>query len=522
MSTTHDTTPTTELPYQPFPTDCLPEPIRSFTEAGAAAIGCDPSYVALPLLTAIAAAIGNTRTLRLKRGWHAPSIVWAVIVGESGTGKTPPFRLVMRPLRDRQRKALELHAEAMKQYEIDLAHHEKALAKWKHDKKSTDDPPDKPDLPQATRYVVSDTTIEALCPLLLANPRGLLLARDELAGWLGSFDRYAGGKGGDSAHWLSMHGGESVVVDRKTGIPKTIYVPSAYMSIVGGVQPGILHRALGVEHREDGLAARLLLTCPPRKAKTWTESDISPESEAVIIRLFDRLYDLQPTVDDDDRPCPVVVRMTPDAKAAWVGYFNSHAKEQADLTGELAAAWSKLEEYAARLALVIHFARWAAGDADPDAVDVESMKAGIELAQWFKAEAKRVYAMLSQSDEDREQRQLVDWIRGKGGSVTVRELTRGPRDYRRTDDAEAALQELVEAGMGEWQTDTHQGGRGRPVRIFSLTPGDRNGDMHPVTGGDGDTNSENPEKTGIVSVSPVSPLSETNNSSPGKRTQVRL
>ena len=61
----------------------------------------------------------------------------------------------------------------------------------------------------------SDATVEAVAPILEANPRGVLLARDELAGWIRSFDRYAGGKGGgDAAHWLSMHNGEAVVVDR--------------------------------------------------------------------------------------------------------------------------------------------------------------------------------------------------------------------------------------------------------------------------------------------------------------------
>jgi hypothetical protein len=94
-----------DLAYRPFPVDALPEPIRGFVDAGARAIACDPSYLALPLLTAIAAAIGNTRRLDLKRGWSAPAILWGAIVGESGTAKTPAFKLVMRPVRERQRKA---------------------------------------------------------------------------------------------------------------------------------------------------------------------------------------------------------------------------------------------------------------------------------------------------------------------------------------------------------------------------------------------------------------------------------
>ena len=76
--------------------------------------------------------------------------------------------------------------------EMDLARWEKDMAAWKRDKNAASDPPEKPDPPQAERFIVSDTTVEALAPILLANPRGLLLARDELAGWIGSFDRYAG------------------------------------------------------------------------------------------------------------------------------------------------------------------------------------------------------------------------------------------------------------------------------------------------------------------------------------------
>lgn len=466
--------------FRPFPTDALPEPVRGFVVAGAKAIGCDASYLALPLLTALAAAIGNTRRIQLKRGWTAPAIIWTAIVGESGTAKTPAFKLVIEPLRDLQRKALEAHAEATKQYEVDLAQHDKALSAWKRDKKDDSPPPEKPEPPQAVRYVVSDTTVEALAPLLLANPRGLLLARDELAGWIGSFDRYSGGKGGaDAAHWLSMHNGESIVVDRKTGTPRTIYVPQASVSVTGGIQPSILHRALGIEHRESGLAARLLLTCPPRTPKRWTEADIAPEAEAEIAALVARLCDLAPTTGDDDRPRAVVVGLTTKAKTAWTAYYNQHAEEQSDLSGDLSAAWSKLEEYAARLALVVHFARWAADDptlqhgsgGEGDAVDAASMKAGIDLAGWFKAEARRVYALLGETDDDRDRRRLVEWIERKGGSVTAREVQQGNRQYRTASDAEAALDELAKADIGAWHDAPPGPKGGRPSRAIRLSSG---------------------------------------------------
>jgi hypothetical protein len=457
--------------HEPFPVEALPEPVRGFVAAGAKAIGCDLSYLALPMLTAIAAAIGNTRRIQLKRGWTAPAILWVAIVGESGTAKTPAFKLVMRPIRERQRKALERHAEAMRLYEAKLAHYEKAQADWKRNKKAVNEPPEKPKAPEAERFIVSDTTVEALAPLLLSNPRGLLMARDELAGWIGSFDRYAGGKGGaDAANWLSMHNGESIIVDRKTGIPRTIFVPQALVSICGGIQPAILNRALGSEHRESGLAARLLLTWPPRLAKRWTESDIDPSTEAEIARLIDRLYELQPAIGDDGELRPVVVGLAPDAKAAWTAYYNDHAQEQADLAGELSAAWSKLEEYAARLALVVHFARWAAEDptlASAECVDADSMAAGIAMATWFKGEARRVYALLNESDDECEQRRLVEWLERRGGSATARDVRMGCRWLREPHTAESALDQLVKAGWGFWES-TPPGRRGQPTRYFRL------------------------------------------------------
>lgn len=470
--------------YQPFPTIALPEPIRGFVIAGAKAIGCDPSFLALPLLTALAAAIGTTRRIQLKQGWSAPAILWTAIVGESGTSKTPAFKLVMQPMRDRQRKSLESHFKVEQQHQDDLAYYDKAMMAWKRDKKTTDPPPTKPDPPQAVRYIVSDTTVEALAPLLRANPRGLLMARDELAGWLGSFDRYSSGKGGaDASHWLSMHNGENIVVDRKTGSPRTIIVPQAAMSVCGGIQPAILHRSLGTEHRESGLAARLLLTCPPRKPKRWTEAKIDPKAETELTQLFDRLYELEPMVDEESNPHPVVVCLTRDAKSAFRDFYNCHAEEQSGLSGDLSAAWSKLEEYAARLALVIHYARVAANDPtlkNSNLVDLESIVAGITLVQWFKGEARRVYALLGETEDDRDQRRLVEWIERKGGSVTAREVQQGHRQYRTANESEAALEGLVKAGYGKWEASP-AGQRGQPTRRFVL----------PTVYGNGENSSEN-------------------------------
>lgn len=467
--------------YTPFPTDALPEPIRTFVTEAARAIVCDPSYIALPLLSGLASAIGNTHRIGLKRGWADPAIIWTAIVGDSGTMKTPAFKLAMKAIRKAQDAAFKEYQEAEKEWKKEILLYEAELARWKRQAAKghgdAGDPPEEPPRPVARRYIVSDTTTEALAPILMNNPRGVLLARDELAGWLGSFDRYAkaGKVGADASHWLSMHNGESMTIDRKTGEPRTIHVPSASVSLTGGIQPGILSRALGREHHESGMAARLLFSMPPRRVKKWTEAEVGSNTEAAVAAVFDRLYDLTPKTgggDDDDEYEPWLVQLTDDGKTAWVRFYEEHATEQAQLTGDLSAAWSKLEGYAARLALVVHLTRWAAGDDTPRdrlRVDEASVAAGVALSRWFGAEARRVYAILAENDDDREARQLAEWIERKGGEVTARDLTHGVRAFRGDPDAaERALSGLAEAGMGHWENDAHGPKGGRPARRFRL------------------------------------------------------
>ncbi len=474
--------------FKPFPVDVLPEPIRGFITEAAKAIGCDPSYIALPLLSGLASAIGNTHRIALKRGWTETAILWTAIVGESGTMKTPAFKLAMKAIRKAQDRAWKEHEAAMAEYEAQHLRYEAELTGWKRDAAKakpgdgyTIAPPEKPIPPIARRYIVSDTTTEALAPILLGNPRGVLLARDELAGWLGSFDRYAkaGKAGADSSHWLSMHNGEAMTTDRKTGIPPTIHVPSASVSIAGGIQPGILARAMGREHHESGMLARLLFAMPPRQVKRWTEADVDPATEAAVAAVFDRLFSLTMEVDPESADPlnpdlrPRLVLLDEEGKRAWATFYNEHATEQAELSGDLSAAWSKLEGYAARLALVVHLTRWAADDAtlrDPVRVDDASIAAGVVLARWFGDEARRVYAVLSESDDDRDTRRLVDLIRQKGGDVSGRELVQSSRAYPKVADAEAALSGLVDAGAGSWRMPEQHGPGGPKARRFVLAP----------------------------------------------------
>ena len=92
-----------------------------------------------------------------------------------------------------------------------------------------------------------------------------------VAGWLGSFTRYKAQKGGtDLPNWLEMHRAGTVIVDRKTAERQTLFISRAAVSVTGGIQPGVLARALSPEFLDAGLAARLLMAMPPKLPKRWS------------------------------------------------------------------------------------------------------------------------------------------------------------------------------------------------------------------------------------------------------------
>jgi hypothetical protein len=415
----------------------LPEPVRQYVLAASKAVGADPAYLACAILLPIAAAIGNSAVIQLKPVWSEPSVLWVGLVGESGTMKSP--------IMDRA-----------------TCFTRKLQAELRYATAAENDGADEPQL------YCSDITVEALAERLDNQPRGLIVLRDELSGWLGSFNRYNRGRA-DAAHWLSMYGARDLVVDRKTGEKRRIFVARAAVSILGGITPDALRRALGDEHMENGLAARLLVTMPPRHKKRWSLETVDAQLVAAVESVFRNLYGFDVPLDERGQPQPVEMVFTPEATREWARFFNEHAELQANAVGFRAAFLAKIEGVGPRLALIVHMLRLAArggnlGDHTP--VDVESIRAGVAMARWFAHEGERVHRILADS-ADRDERGLIEWISRRGGTVSPRDLQQNIRRFKSNSEAaEAALNVLVRKKLGCWAT-THPP-TGRPGRVFCL------------------------------------------------------
>ena len=456
--------------WRPYPTRAMPKAVSTLIEEAARAIGCDEAFVALPLLAVLGSAIGTTRRVELKPGWRVLPIVWPVTVAESGSAKSPAADVSLDHVREREDRLHEDYLSTLSTYEIEVEDYEKCRSAWRHAKKSDEPPPKRPREPIQRRVLVEDATIEALVSALADNPRGLLVATDEFSGWLAAQGRYNGTAAADEAFFLKAYSGRSHNVSRRTG--RSVHIRQAAVWLTGTIQPGVLRRALGVERRESGLLARLLLAQPPRRPKKWTTDAIGWTTREDFVRVLDNLYGLQHELAAG-REESRIVRLSGDAETLFVEFYEEHGRETIDNSGDLAAAWSKLEETAGRLALIVHETRLAAGEhVVADEIDTVSMAAAIELVGWFKYETRRVYSLLAESETERAIRQADDrlaaFVVGQGGSVAVRDVIAGCRWIEDADAAERALQRLVAAGRGRWTTRPTTDRGGRPTRLFVL------------------------------------------------------
>ena len=476
-STATPNTPTPE-PFQPFPVDALPDRMRVFVESVAAATGTDAAFAALAALVVVAGCIGNRVAALVKPGWTEPAILWGVLVGRSGTTKSPVLKLVTRALIDVFKAARRAFADAMKEHLREVERHDVRLAEWKRSQRTgpPTDPPDEPERPTERRLLVSDITVEKLGELLEQNPLGLLLVRDELAAWVGAFDRYApGGKGSDQPAWLSMHDAAPVTIDRKSG-KGTYFVARAAVSVLGSIQPGTLLRIFGAAEREAGLLARVLLAYPPDRPALWTEAALPDDVEAHWQSLLETLLALPAAVDEQGDTRPRLIPIGEEAKSLWIEWHDQHARELMDISDDdLAAHYAKLKGACARIALLFACVEVAAGGGAAACISADSMRRAIAVVEWFKSEGRRVYAILRESEKQRVDRQLVEWIERRGGTVTVRDLTHNLSQYRgRADAAKADLDALAKAGRGVWEHPAPGQKGGRPSPRFVLATADTN------------------------------------------------
>jgi hypothetical protein len=229
----------------------------------------------------------------------------------------------------------------------------------------------------------------------------------------------------------------------------------------------VLARVLTPDFFERGLPARFIFAFPPADKIRWSEATIPDRLQNAVLELFEKIWLLQPGRDKHEASRPELLGLDRDAKAVYVPFYNECGEWAIAGDEKEEAAWNKLGGYAARLALEGQVAR------NPDATTVTEnvMAAGCDLARWSGKESARIYAVLAETPQQREQRELIEFIKRRGGTVTERDLVTYHRPIKNlgagaTEKATEMLSDLVKAGHGKWDPVPTTPRGGHPTRKF--------------------------------------------------------
>ncbi len=206
---------------------------------------------------------------------------------------------------------------------------------------------------------------------------------------------------------------------------------------------------------------------------TVADDEVDQATEEGFAGVVNKLFSLPEGLPEvvSRAPRAGCVTLSPEARNHIDMFMTDLGTRQSQIDEALFHWTSRLTGQAARLALVIHLSRYAAGEAvDPLLCDATSMQHGIALTRWFAYEAQRVLKKVSLTAERRDLQQLYEWIRRHpSGSVTIRDVCRSnSRKYPSAQAALAAMNKLKDSGLCQWLNTTPGPQGGRPTHRMEV------------------------------------------------------
>ena len=295
-----------------------------------------------------------------------------------------------------------------------------------------------------------------------------MVVRDELAGWLGSFDRYTSASA-DRPFYLESYTGGSYTQDRVNSMP--IHIERLALALFGTIQPDRLAEI--IRGPDDGLLPRFLWFWPEpvQFAITRTGSDVSGAKDR-LQRLNE--LSLREIGDDDNKELvPVYVPLTQAAVDLLGAFGREMQRKETTVSGMLQSAYGKARGHVLRLSLVLEYLWWCGrhdGSWEPTEVSVAAIRAALALVRnYFLAMAERVYGDAAAAPAERDAKALAGFIVARRlDRLNLRELRKatpgwhGPKEPRRLD---AAAEHLVDAG---WLTREPGKSIGRPAKTYRV------------------------------------------------------
>jgi hypothetical protein len=359
-----------------FPIEVFPLELQEVIVALHESSGIPLDFYACSMLSVFSSAMGNTYHIIDWNNYQQIGSLFMCIVGNSSIGKSPAFKSCLKPL-----------------YRLEATFKEDFKANMSEDKTREE-------------ILITDATIESISDILSNNPKGLLLYKDELVGWLNSMTRYSNSS--DVNYYLETWQGNYTKTSR-IGRAST-FVSSPFLGIVGGTQPNLLYRFAKGDNLHNGFLQRILF-CYPNNQKKANRS--KKRIDSLLVDKYDnwvnRVYNIP--FDKESEDPTILLKLSADADDRWGEWFNENTAEINsfdDKNNPIISCLGKLEQYCLRFSLILEVIHQS-NDVFPEIkeVSLDSMEKAILLTEYFKSMLYKVFEKLENPLESYSKKDLA-------------------------------------------------------------------------------------------------------------------
>ncbi len=395
-------------------------------------------------------------------GGTAPTSLFCLTVAASGERKSGCDKLLLAGLREFEQDAHKAYGEALEVFQAEKrlwdAREKKLLGKAANggatgDKAATElrALPSAPLPPLYPIRTATEPTFEGLVKLFEVASPALGLFTDEGGSFFGGHAMNTDNKLKTMAGLSSLWDGTPINRTRAGDGASTLYGRRLAAHMM--VQPVAIRPLLADPVANgQGFLARFLITEPESNIGYRAFAEAKPQSDSDLLAFKAKLIsvlaaDLPLQDGTRNQLAPTRLRLTSEAKALLRGYYDATEYAQRP-EGDLAMVKSyasKSAEQAARIAGVL--ALWA--DLAVTEISASCMANGIELAQYYLGEARRLAGMAVISADIDQAEKLRLWLIEKWGKpeITPSDVVQyGPYALRESPKAKASLDLLAKHG----------------------------------------------------------------------------
>ena len=382
-----------------IPLDVFPQKMQQMILDLARTENYSIEFTITSLISAMAAAIGNSCYIRIKGNWITPSILYVMLVGKPGVGKTPPLNFAYKPLHDIDTEEHHKFKALKDEYSAIVERNKgKKRTEWES----------LPPLPVLRKNIMNDFTPEILMRNHDANLRGVAVVVDEIMGLFNTINRY-----NNSAfvqQMLSAHNGLPIDVAR-CNLDCPLRIDHPCIQIAGTIQTGIVHELYDMGFKKNGFLDRFLFSFPENlKITPWIKNI---EQDAA---LTDRPFRVWKEVIDKAMTLPFtegvfnILNLSDEATDIFYDWRNEECERQNAIADErqIDTRFAKVPLNTARLALIFQLFRWACDESHKDFVDADSINAAIRMSGYFEKSYKRMDALVTTEAVDPVKKQWFD------------------------------------------------------------------------------------------------------------------